>query len=73
MLQKINFKRPKKEQIVPAELNNKVHPETYFSLSVSSFPKSVAYKQNYRNLKTLPQMLQYLVAFQFKKTYVILP
>ena len=41
MLQKINFKQPRKEQIVPAELNNKVHPETYFSLSVSSFPKSV--------------------------------
>ena len=40
MLQNINFKRPKKEQIVPAEINNKVHPETHFSLSASSFPKS---------------------------------
>ena len=36
LLQNINFKRPKKEQIVPAEINNKVHPETHFSLSASS-------------------------------------
>ena len=40
MLQNINFKRSKKEQIVPAEIINKVHPETHFSLSASSFPKS---------------------------------
>ena len=42
MLQNIDFKRPKKEQIVPAEINNKVHPETHFSLPASSFPKSAA-------------------------------
>ena len=40
MLQNINFKRPKKEQIVPAEVNNKAHPDTHFSLFASSFSKS---------------------------------
>ena len=75
MQQNIDFKGPKKEQIVPAEINNKVHPETHFSLSASSFlffPFQF-YKQNCRNLKTLPQMQQYLVAFRFKKAYVIFP
>ena len=40
MLQNIDFKRPKKELIVPAEINNKVDPETNFSLSALSFLKS---------------------------------
>ena len=44
MLQNINFKRPKKEQIVPPEINNKVHPETHFSLPASLFPKSAVFQ-----------------------------
>ena len=73
MLQNIDFKRPEKEQIVPAEINNKVHPETHFSLSASSFPKSVVLQTKLQELKGIAQMQQYLVAFRFKKAYVILP
>ena len=63
MLQNISFKRPKKEQIVPVEINNKVHPETIFHYLLHHFQKRQFYKQNYRNLKTLPQVQQYLVVF----------
>ena len=53
MLQNINFKRPKKEQIVPAEINNKVHPETHFSLSASSFLKSAVLQIKLQGLKDI--------------------
>ena len=53
MLQNIDFKRPKKEQIVPAEINNKVHPETHFSLPASSFPKSAALQTKLQELKDI--------------------
>ena len=53
MLQNINFKRPKKEQIVPAEINNKVHPETHFSLPASSFPKSAVLQTKLQELKDI--------------------
>ena len=53
MLQNINFKRPKKEQIVRAEINNKVHPETHFSLSASSFPKSAVLQTKLQELKDI--------------------
>ena len=51
MLENINFKRPKKEQIVPAEIDNKVHSETHFSLSASSFSKSAVLQTKLQELK----------------------
>ena len=53
MLQNINFKRAKKEQIVSAEINNKVRPETHFSLSASSFSKSAVLQTKLRELKDI--------------------
>ena len=59
---------PKKEQILPAEINNKVHPETHFSLTASSFSKNTVLQT-----KLQEYLQQYLIAFQFKKAYVIFP
>ena len=53
MLENINFKRPKKEQIVPAEIDNKVHSETHFSLSASSFSKSAVLQTKLQELKNV--------------------
>ena len=68
MLQNINFKRPKKEQIVRAEINNKVHhPETHFSLSASSFPKSAVLQTKLQELKDIATNAAILSSFLIQK------
>ena len=67
MLQNIDFKRPKKEQIVPAEINNKVHPETHFSLSASSFPKSAVLQTKLQELKDIATNAAILSSFLIQK------
>ena len=67
MLQNINFKRPKKEQIVPAEVNNKVHPETHFSLSASSFSKSAFLQTKLQELKDITQNAAIFWSFPTQK------
>ena len=67
MLQNIDFKRPKKEQIVPAEINNKVHPETHFSLSASSFPKSAVLQTKLQELKDVAPNAAIFNSFPLQK------
>ena len=67
MQQNINFKRPKKEQIVPAEINNKVHPETHFSLSASSFAKSAVLQTKLQELKDIVPNAAIFSSFPIQK------
>ena len=67
ILQNINSKRPKKEHIVPAEVNNKVHPETHFSLSASSFSKSAVLQTKLQELKDIAPNAEILSSFPIQK------
>ena len=67
MLQNINFKRPKKEQIVPAEVNDQVYPETHFSLSASSFSKSAVLQTKLQKLKDIPPNAAIFSSFPIQK------
>ena len=67
MLQNINFKHPKKEQIVPTKINNKVHPETHFSLSASSFPKSAILRTKLQQLKYVAPNAAIFSSFPIQK------
>ena len=67
MQQNINFKRPKKEEIVPAEINNKVNPETHFSLSASSFPKSAVLQTKLQELKDIVPNAAIFSSFPIQK------
>ena len=67
MLQNINFKRHKKEQIVPAEVNNKVHPEARFSLSASSFSKSAVLQTKFQELKAIAPNATIFSSFPIQK------
>ena len=68
MLQNVEFKRPKKEQIVPAEINNKVHPETHFSLSASSFLKSAVLQIKLQGLKDISPNAAIFSSFPVQKS-----
>ena len=68
MMQNINFKRPKKEQIVPSEINNKVHPETHFSLSSSSFLKSAVLQSKLQELKDIAPNTRIFSSFAIQKS-----
>ena len=67
MLQHIYFKRPKKEQIVPAEINDKVHPEIHSSLSASSFLKSAVLQTKLQELKNIAPNATIFSSFPIKK------
>ena len=67
MLQNINFKQPKKEQIVPVEINNKEHPETRFSLSASSFSKSAVLQTTLQELKDIAPNAAIFSSFPIQK------
>ena len=67
ILQNINSKQPKKEHIVPAEVNNKVHPETHFSLSASSFSKSAVLQTKLQELKDIAPNAEILSSFPIQK------
>ena len=67
MLQYINFKRSKKKQIVPAEINNKVHPETHFSLSASSFLKSAVLQTKLQEIKDIASNAAIFSSFPIQK------
>ena len=67
MLQNIDFKRPKKELIVPAEINNKVDPETNFSLSALSFLKSAALQTKLQELKDIAPNAAIFTSFPIQK------
>ena len=67
ILQIINFKWPRIEQIVPAEVNNKVHPETHFSLSASSFSKSAVLQTKLQELKDIAPNAAIFNNFLIKK------
>ena len=66
-LQNINFKRTKKEQIVPVEISNKVHPETHFSLSASSFSKSAVLQTKLQELKDIAPNAAIFSSFPIQK------
>ena len=63
----VNFKRRKKEQIVPAEVNNKVYPETHFSLSASSFSKSAVLQTKVQELKDIAPNAAIFSSFPIQK------
>ena len=67
MLQNTNFKQPKNEQIVPVEINNKVHPETHFSLSASSFSKSAVLQAKLQELKDIAPNAVIFSSFTIQK------
>ena len=67
MLQNTNFKQPKNEQIVPVEINNKVHPETHFSLSASSFSKSAVLQAKLQELKVIAPNAVIFSSFTIQK------
>ena len=67
MLQNTNFKQPKNEQIVPVEINNKVHPETHFSLSASSFLKSAVLQSKLQELKDIAPNTGIFSSFAIQK------
>ena len=67
MLQNVEFKRPRKEQIVPAEINNKVHTETQFSLSASSFLKSTVLQTKLPGLKDISPNAAIFSSFPVQK------
>ena len=67
MLQNINFKYPKKEQILPTKINNKVHAETHFSLSASSFPKSAILQTKLQQLKYIAPNAAIFSSFPIQK------
>ena len=66
--QPINFKRAKKEQIVPADINNKVHPETHFSLSAWSFSKSTVLQTKLQELKDIARNAAIFSGFPTQKS-----
>ena len=67
MLQNTNFKQPKNEQIVPVEINNKVHPETHFSLSASSFLKSAVLQTKLQEIKDIASNAAIFSSFPIQK------
>ena len=69
MLQYINFKRSKKKQIVPAEINNKVHLETHFSLSASSFLKSAVLQTKLQEIKDIVSIAAIFSSFPIQKGF----
>ena len=66
-MQNINFKRPKKDQIVPAEINNKVHPEIHFSLCASSVLKSAVLQAKLLELKDIASNASIFSSFPVQK------
>ena len=69
MLQNTNFifEQLKNEQIVPVEINNKVHPETHFSLSASSFSKSAVLQAKLQELKDIAPNAVIFSSFTIQK------
>ena len=56
-----------KEQIVPVEINNKVHPETHFALSASSFSKSAVLQRKLQELKDIAPNAAIYSSFSIQK------
>ena len=67
MLGNISFKRSKNEQVVQAEIDNKVHSETHFSLSVSSFSKSAVLQTKLQELKDVAPNAAIFNSFPIQK------